>query len=265
MTAQTKVYYYKQRQQVILQVSGAVATGGYQIVYSKELFASKSVDNIIEFVVVNQDQKVVNIDGKDITFRLLDQQSDTVLLQKQLTHIYPVTGLTSIVIASDELNNVIPQQCYYTLEIKDATNQYALNVDSAGRNRGIMNITEGTQPAHKVSTNVTIPAHAPLGVTPNVTYYSSTFNTQKKQNFTVQYSYDQFTGSTNLQGSTVQDFTIAYDITAPVSYTDPAGYTGSEVINVEGYHPFVRLQIINEGTVDANLNKVGDVTQILYR
>jgi hypothetical protein len=265
MTAQTKVYYYKQRQQVVLQVSGAVTTGGYQIVYSKELFASKSVDNLIEFVVVNQDQKVVNIDGKDITFRLIDRETDTILLQKQLNHILPVTGLTSITIASDELNDIIPQQCYYTLEILDTdSKQYAISVNSAGRNLGIMNITEGTQPAHKVSMPVTVPSRPLIVSTPNVTYYSSTFNSQKKKNVTVQIKYDQFTGATNLQGSTVPDFSIVYDITTPVSYTDTAGFTGSEVINVDGFHPYVRLQVVNEGTM-VDLNKIGEVTQILYR
>jgi hypothetical protein len=265
MTAQTKVYYYKQRQQVVLQVSGAVTTGGYQIVYSKELFASKSVDNLIEFVVVNQDQKVVNITDKEITFRLLDHESDTVLLQKQLTPIYPVTGLTSLVIASDELNDITPQQCYYTLEVLDTdSRQYAISVDSAGRSRGVMNITEGTQPAHKPSVPVSVPRRPLVVSTPNVTYYSSTFSSQKKKNVTVQVKYDQFTGSTNLQGSTLPDFSIAYDITAPIAYTDAAGFTGSEVLNVDGFHPYVRLQVVNEGTT-VDLNKIGDVTEILCR
>jgi hypothetical protein len=263
MSSQTKVYYYKQRQQVVLlESTSAIATRGYEIVYSKELYVTKGVDNVLEFAFVNQDQKYVSIDGKDVTFRLLDRETEVILLQKQLTHILPVTGITSIVLDYDELEPIQPQQCYYTLEITDSGNRRAVYVDSAGKTRGVINIEDGTMPGFVSSTPLTIPAHPPLGSTSNVTYWSSTFSTENKNVLTVQNWYDAFTGSTYLQGSIVQDFSVTYDITQPTTYTD---YTGTEIITIDGFHPYVRLMIINEGTPAVNLTKVGEITQILVR
>jgi hypothetical protein len=234
-------------------------------VYSKELFVNKGVDNIIEFAFVNQDQKTVNIDGKAVTFRLIDRESENVILQKQLTHVLPVTGLSSIVINSDELNNINTQQCYYTLELEDSSNRYAVYVDSAGRNRGVIVIGDGVQPAHRASLPVEVPSRPLVASTSNVTYYSSSFTSQKKRSFTVQCKYENFTGQTYLEGSTISDFSIPYDITTPTVYSLTNGYSGSEVLQVEGYHPYVRLVIVNEGTVDSDLNRIGEVTKILYR
>jgi hypothetical protein len=258
MTAQTNVYFFKQRQQVVLWESGsAIATRGYQIVYSKELFLNKGVDNIIEIAVVNQDQKTVNLTGKQLTFRILDRELGTVLFKKLMTPVLPVTGLTSIVVNTDELDSVPVQQCYYTIEATDSNNTFALGVDSAGRTRGVLNIMNGVTPGFIPCHEVTIPTHSIP-----TTYYSSEFGAQKKKSFTVQIFMDNFTGNAYLQGSTVSDFSIPYELTPKVDYT---AVTGTQFLAVEGTHPYIRMAIENQGTIGSDGLPHGDVVRIIYR
>ena len=83
MSAQTQVYLFNQRQLVVLvERNPLVATRRYEKVYSKNLTISRGVDNILEFAFVNQDQKPVNITGKEITCRIINADGTKILLQK---------------------------------------------------------------------------------------------------------------------------------------------------------------------------------------
>ena len=357
MSVQTQLYFFNQRQSVVLLEPGAsIATRRYETVYAKELTVIKGVDNILEFAIINQDQKPVNIDGKEITARIISYDGTTTLLQKTLLPIYSLTGITSLHLTSAELSDIDAQKAYYSLEIPGGSmyvssilltstgsgytlpptvsivggggtgatatstvvngqvtnititnggrgytsgprvvfspppsggttpsatvslsgSDYSVFVDAQGGGRGVLNIVNSTLPSFYQSKLVTIPSHPwPPGMNGNgVNYTSSTVNTTEQPVFTLQTSYANFTGSTNIEGSVASDFSLPYSITQPVSYVDYSGVIG---INVEGYHPFIRLAITNLGTEGvlptggnlANLSGTtyygGDVTSILYR
>jgi hypothetical protein len=112
------MYLYNQRQSVVLLEPGAlIATRRYEIVYAKELTVIKGVDNILEFAMINQDQKPVNIDGKEITARIISYDGTTTLLQKSLIPIYALTGITSLQLTIADLAQIDAQKAYYSLEI----------------------------------------------------------------------------------------------------------------------------------------------------
>lgn len=118
MSAQTPMYIYNQRQQVVLLEPGAsVATRRYVKVYSKDLTVIKGVDNELQFQMLNQDQKPVNIDGKDITARIISYDGQTTLLQKSLIPVYSLTGITSLHLTAEELSSIDTQRAFYSLEI----------------------------------------------------------------------------------------------------------------------------------------------------
>jgi hypothetical protein len=273
MAALTPVYYYTQRQTVVLVESGAsIATRRYETVYSKELTINKGSDNTIEFAFINQDQKKVDITGKDVTFTILSYDGQEKLLEKTLTPIYAATGLTSIQLSSKDIEAFDAQKCSYTLTVKEDSASKAVFVDAMGGVRGILNIVPGTQPTFVPSTEVTVPDHSwSIGAGANVTYYSSIFETKERDHFTVQTNYSNFTGYTNLIGSTVADFSTEYEITQPQEYTASSDTVGTTVI---GYHPYVKLKIENHGTINAQpsgnvlANTTyygGDVVKILLR
>lgn len=223
--------------------------------YAKELTAIKGVDNLLEFAFINQDQKPVNLTGKTVTARVLSADGRTILLQKTLTDIYPITGLMSLEIGYMDIDAVEIQKAYYTLSVSTGGYEYPAFTDAQGASRGILNIVNGIMPAFTPSLNVTIPTHSPVVPGTTETYSSSVIPTLNQSVFSIQATFESFTGSFQLVGSVTSDFSLPYDITSPESLTD---YTGSIGNTVEGYHPYVKLVFVNQDVV-------GDVTEIFYR
>lgn len=280
MSAQTQVYLFNQRQLVVLvERNPLVATRRYEKVYSKNLTISRGVDNILEFAFINQNQKPVNITGKEITCRIINADGTKILLQKTLTPLLPITGITSLQITSQEIEGIEEQMCYYSLEIPVGSFDYPVFVDSQGGARGVINIVNSVLPSFVESINVTIPSHlqptkindnqnpevAPPNDNGSITYYSSVINTTDTPQLTLQMYFDQFTGNISFEGSTLADFAFYYPIDSIKNYvneTDTKGFT------FEGYHPYVRVKIKNWGTpppIENSDRLQGDVTKILAR
>ena len=264
MTAQTQVYLYNQRQYVVLLEIGASAKIRYEKVYAKDLIINKGVDNLIEFAFINQEQKPVDISGKEITCRIINNDGTTTLLQKALVPTLPITGITTLQLTTADIENIKTQLCYYSLEIPVGSFNYPVFVDSKGGARGVINIVNSVLPSFVPSHEVTIPSHVPPKPGVPVTYDSSVYSTYESPILTLQTYFDNFTGTIQIQGSTVADFTLPYDIDSIVSYN---GYSGTDGFTIQGYHPFVRIHVVNNGTLPANSdnNLNGDLTEILAR
>lgn len=256
MSVQTQVYFFNQRQEVVLLESiTSVATRRYEQVYAKELTVVKGVDNIVEFSFINQFQKPVNLTDKTITARIISADGRTVLLQKTLTSIYPITGLMKLEISDIEIDPIEIQKAFYTLSVTSGSYEYPAFTDALGASRGTMNIVNGVMPDFMPSLIVSIPTHPPVVVGTPQTYSSSVIPTLNKSVFTIQAIFESFTGSFQIIGSVTSDFSLPYDITTPESLN---AHTGSIGRTVEGYHPYVKLVFVNE-------SNVGDVTEIFYR
>jgi hypothetical protein len=256
VSVQTQVYFFNQRQEVVLLESiTSVATRRYEQVYAKELTVVKGVDNIVEFSFINQYQKPVNLTGKTITARIISADGRTVLLQKTLASIYPITGLMKLEISDMEIDPIEIQKAFYSLSVTGGGFEYPAFTDALGGSRGTMNIVNGVMPDFMPSLIVSIPTHPP--VVPGIpqTYSSSVISTLNKSVFTLQTIFESFTGSFQIVGSITSDFSLPYDITTPESLVD---YTGSIGSTVEGYHPYVKLVFVNE-------SDIGDATEIFYR
>lgn len=278
VTAQTQVYFYYQRQTIVfLELDSRGKNRRYTIVYAKELTVSKGVDNKLEFAIINQNQKPVNIDGKTLTLRIISYDGQRTLLQKSLVPILPLTGITSLQLTAADIEGIDPQKCYYTIEVPEGSGDYPIFVDSAGGMRGVINVVNGILPDFVQSQTVTIPTHPwPANTMSNanvsgntVTYFSSSFDTNEQGVFTIQTYYSNFTGNTQLVGSTLQDFSFPYYITSNTVYSN---FTGTVGTTIEGYHPYVRMQIVNSGTPgvlpSGNIGNAyygGDVEYLLFR
>ena len=286
MSAQTQVYIFNQRQLVVLlQTLVAGDSRRYEVVYSKNLTISRGVDNILEFAFVNQNQKPVDVNGKDITCRILNSTGTEILVQKSLEPIFPITGIMCLRLSKADIENIPQQYCYYSLEIPVDQFDYPVFVDAQGGARGDITIVNSVLPSFVQSKEVTIPSHqqpfaqsgnvnpqvAPPNAGQPVIYYSSTINTIDAPVLSTQVFMTKFTGNIEWQGSTLADFSLFYPITEPIPYTDNSITDG---FNITGYHPYVRLKIINVGTyppipVGAPGQQVpvlqGDVNRILAR
>lgn len=257
----TSVFIFTQRQNVVLLIGNSPRS--YMPVYAKTLMLHKGVDNKIQFQFLNQEQKKVDITGKEITCRIIDYKGATVLIKKALTLELPATGIAYLYLNAADLEDIDPQHCYYSLEIPDGQFDFPVFVDPAAGARGDIDIVNSILPRFVPSQVVTIPTGQPFpnlssnnsiqNVLPNAnTYYSSIINTQDNPVLTIQVNLEQYNGDILIEGTTNQQATDWYPITTATysNTSDTYGYT------ITGYHPFVRV---------AFTSNTGAVTKILAR
>jgi hypothetical protein len=228
--------------------------------YAKPLTLHKGVDNRIQFQFLNQEQKPVDVTGKSITCRILNNDGTEVLISKTLDLDYALTGITSLNLTAAEIENINPQKALYSLEIPAGSFDYPVFVDQNAGGRGDMNIVNSILPSFVPSSNITIPTGQPFPNINNInnnlltnanTYYSSVINTEDNPILTIQTKYEEFNGDVTILGSTQVD-SEWYPITTHTyaNTSDTYGYT------VRGYHPFVKMQFVSN---------TGAVTNILAR
>lgn len=247
----TSVYYFIPRQSVV--VYNTNSTRRYQLVYAKNLKLNKGVDNKIQFQYLNQEQKPVNITNFEITFRLLNYDGTEILLQKAITNVLPLTGICELLVTSNELVNIDPQMCYYSLEVKENGYEYPTFVGSEAGARGTMEVLNSVLPDFLPATTVTIPSHVGPNANANaVTYYSSVISTAENPTLTIQTKLDEYVGNIQIQGTTIPQ-SEWYNIGNSISLSN---VTGSHGFVVDGFHPYLRLEFVSTQ---------GNVTQILAR
>jgi hypothetical protein len=265
VSAQTLLYLYNQRQLVVLLQPTASGQRRYEQVYAKTLTINRGVDNLLEFAFVNQEQKPVNITGQDITCRILNYNGTEVLIQKTLTPILALKGITSLILTKDDIENIPQQYCYYSLEIPVNGFDFPVFVDADGGARGQINIVNSVLPSFVPAQLITIPSQIPPTIGESRTNYSSIIYTADSSVLTTQTFLDNFAGTIQWQGSTQQDFAYYYDIGAEIEYSE--SFTGNRGDTILGYHPFVRLKIVNVGSPPSarNGDLSGNVTGIYAR
>jgi hypothetical protein len=226
-------------------------------VYAKPLTLHKGVDNQIQFQFLNQEQKPVDITGKEITCRIINSEGNEVLLQKALTLQLPATGICALFVNPAELEDIDAQKAYYSLEIPVGQFDYPVFVDQNAGARGDMNIVNSVLPSFVPSYPVTIPTGQQFPNTNNANtsnhiYYTSVITTNDNPILTIQTHYTEYYGNVVIEGSTVVDADW-YPITTEV---DLANVTETKGYTIRGYHPYIRMQFTSNA---------GAVTNILAR
>ena len=227
-------------------------------VYAKPLTLHKGVDNKIQFQFLNQEQKPVDITGKSITCRILNDNGTEVLIQKALDLDYALTGIASLNLNAADIEDINPQKAHYSLEIPVGTFDYPVFVDQNAGARGDMNIVNSVLPSFVPSANITIPTGQPFpnlsnsSGNSNYTYHTSVINTEDNPILTIQTHYEEYYGNVLIEGSTQVDvdwYPIQTDDDL-ANVTETRGYT------IRGFHPFVRVSFTSNA---------GAVTNILAR
>lgn len=248
----TSVYVYTQRQIVVLLFGNSPRK--YMPVYAKPLTLNKGVDNRIQFQFLNQEQKPVDITGKSITCRILNNNGTVVLLQKALDLDFALTGIASLTLNAADIEDIPAQKAYYSLEIPVGEFDFPVFVDQNAGARGDMNIVNSVLPSFVPSANITIPTGQPFpnlapNSSSNVTYVSSVINTEDNPILTIQTHYTEFYGDVTIQGSTQvdSDWYPIYVDEDMANVTETRGYT------IRGFHPFVRMSFTSNAGVVTNI------------
>ena len=229
-------------------------------VYAKPLTLHKGVDNKIQFQFLNQEQKPVDITGKEITCRIISNTGGAILLQKALTLDLPATGIASLVTNAADIEDIDPQKCYYSLEIPVGSFDFPVFVDQNAGARGDLNIVDSVLPSFVPSEAISIPTGQPFpnldpnnnanNPLPNANiYYSSVINTEDNPVLTIQTHLTEYNGTVAIEGSCIVDGDW-YPITTSTVYSnvsDTYGYT------VKGFHPYVRMVFTSNAGVATNI------------
>lgn len=249
----TEIYQYIPRQLVVIDIGSSPRR--YENVYAKTLKLHKGSDTRLQFQFLNQEQKPVNITGKEITFRLISYDNSKILLQKSLVNTLSLTGIAELRTTADDLSDINTQKCYYSLELPDELGLSVPGlVDKNGTGRGDVDIVNSIFPSRMPVQSLNI-LHDTNNGGPSGVYNSSTLTTQYNPNITLQVSYDGYVGVVTVQGSTTGT-SHWYDI-EEFDYSDTMmPMMGSEGYTVTGYHPYIQLKFDST---------VGQVTRILSR
>jgi hypothetical protein len=265
MSAQTQLYLYNQRQPVVLLLStGNNLIRRYEAVYSKTLTISRGVANVLEFQFINTEEKPIQLlPPNNFVFRILSYNDSTILFEKALDSVLPLTGIFKVSLTADDTNQIDPQQCYYSIEHVNGANQPTF-VGANGGSRGVLQVVDSIFPRTIQSTELTIPTHPTTYNESPKTYYSSELENKQSGLVTMIAYFENFTGNIELQGSNIADFGTLYTIGSVKTYNN---MSGTDLwLDVRGYHPFVRAKITNKGTQLTNdMTLGGELVKILAR
>lgn len=228
--------------------------------YAKPLTLHKGVDNQLQFQFLNQEQKPVDITGKEISFRAISYDGSKVLFRKALTIQLGLTGIASLYVNAADIEDIDAQGAHYSLEIPIGEFDFPVFVDQNAGARGDLNIVNSVLPAFIPSETITIPTGQPFpNLDPNNSpdsplgnanvYYSSVINTEDNPILTIQTHLTEYNGTVSIEGSSIVDGDW-YPITTSDDYSnvsDTYGWT------VRGFHPYVRMVFTSNAGVVTNI------------
>ena len=255
----TTAYLYQQIQTVLLiDVTGvgSVFDRRWRPVYAKNLKLNLGVDNVILFQFQNQDQKPVNISGSTFTFRIISQNGENLLYARELVSLSNNLGRAKVTIPAADTLAFEAQPASWSIEVSSGVLDQAVLTDEYAGARGMIDIVDSVFPTFVASNDLTIPDQAP----DSTIYYTSTLYTDGTRLTTFQLDPVAFTGSVRVEGATTDGDVDSewYDIdfqdlesgntVGSLHFADSSRRTA---INVEGFHPYLRLSLdITDGNVD---------------
>jgi hypothetical protein len=268
----TQAYIYQQITQVLLMDTGAGETFIYRYdpVYAKQLTINKGVDNVLLFEFINQQEKPVNITGSTFVFRVINTESDEILIQEPMVILNAPTGRAKVTLSSSQLLEVLAQPANYSIQRTQpgGLTEAVFTNAQAGASAPV-NIVDSVLPQYVPSAPLTIPttklsaqfsydgttwsqfpANPYWSGNPNGgNYYNSFLNTEFFSSFiepqnsvtTVQMTLDGYTGTIKAQGAENYQ-SIWYNVTESTTYLNK---TGTIYMNIVGWHPLLRIAFNN--------------------
>ena len=263
----TQAYVYQQITQVLLidTAAGETFTYRYDPVYAKRLTINKGVDNVLLFEFINQQEKPVNITGSTFVFRVLNTDSDEILIQEAMVILNAATGRAKVTLTSEQLLEVLAQPARYSISRTSGNLTEAVFVDAQAGARAPVDIVDSVLPEHVPSAPLTIPTTrisaqlsydggawsqypiSPLTGQPtgenyifntlaNTEYFSS-FIEPTSAVTTIQMTLVGYTGTIKAQAAENYQ-SIFYNVTPSTTYLNE---TRTIYMNIVGWFPLLRL------------------------
>lgn len=265
----TTAYLYQQIQNVLLvDTSGAYFNARYEPVYAKPLTINKGVDNVLLFEFINQDQKPVNITGSTFIFRVISENNNVILAEKEMTVLAPTLGRAKVQLLPGDTDDWTAQVAGWSIERLNGDYRQAVFVDADAAARGVVYVQDSVYPQFVESQPITIPdiygpplypqlppitAPSAISLSSDSNYtpvvlplvYSSQINTPDQEFHTFRLQMTQFTGNVVVQGA--ENYLSEFvNVSENYSYYNESD---TQYINVQGHFPVMRLQINQWGGI----------------
>ena len=264
---QTSRYLAPNRIDLLANEAGHITE--YKPVYSRQLNVYKGIDNVLEFRLLNPDQKPLDIDRYQDAVRApkfvaFDENGNMVIerdgvnLQVGDSTAYTNKGLFSVTITENDLLNIKDQFLSYNVYLVDYDDTKVLTYANEWfESPGIIKVSSGAFPGAIKSTSVTFnTAYATDGWYTNILDAQPGINGNDALHTAAVYT-DSYIGEVVVQGtleSQVGNGTDWADI-------DTITFTGSETqptpINFNGVYVHLRVK--------ATVDPAGKISKILVR
>jgi len=246
---------------VIADMAGFITE--YRPVYSKQLQVYKGIDNVLEFRLLNADQKPVDITSYTPKLVAFDE-NNTMVLEKDGTVLDDGSTITrgkfSITVTENELLNVKQQYLKYNVYMQETNGDKVLTYSHANfDNDATIYVNARTFPGPQATYSVTQFEQEAVGVE---SWYSETIDAQPGINGN-EALHTAAVYTSTYTGEVIVQATLDNQITESTNWADVATltFTGTEdtpqPVNFNGVFSFLRFK--------ADANPADTITKILVR
>jgi len=262
---QMKTYFYPNTVTVQCNPDPTI-TARWRTMYQRQIKIYKGVDNIIQFIFKNSDQKPVNVTGWDITFNMISDREGMLVVSKLATVVNALAGIVTVSLTEFDLIDLDLPYYNYALTVTDPTTgiEQVVYTDENFESRGEILLRDGPYPEFQPSIIVDLPSNSNSSVTTSGVV-ADTNAMQQSSHHTSQFFFSNFSGNLTIQGTL--DSLAWVNNTAPnlswgnISSLMYVNQTATDYYNWSGIYTAVRFVV---SPTDGNVNP-SPVTQILYR
>ena len=154
----TPRYLVSNRSIVVANEAGFVTE--YRPVYQRHLQVYKGIDNVLEFKLLNADQKPIDLSGYTPKFQAYDSNNSLVIehdgVQVTSDGSTPIKGVFKVTVTENDLLNIQNQYIKYSIHLVDVNNDATITYsDSHFGNNGIIKISSEAYPGPRNTLSVT--------------------------------------------------------------------------------------------------------------
>jgi len=238
-------YLVSNRSIVVANEAGFVTE--YRPVYQKHIQVYRGIDNVLEFKVLNADQKPIDLTGYTPKFTAFDENNN-MIIQHDGTVLQDSTafkGMFSVTVSDNDLINIKEQYLKYNIYLTDSNNDSVLTyTDTHFGMNGVIRVSNEAMPGPRenfsVQTFLKVTEDTPYWITETVNAEPG-INGNEALHTAVLYS-------NNYVGDVIVQATLDNQVTNQTSWADisTVSFTGSETeptpINFNGVFSHLRFK-----------------------
>lgn len=237
-----------------------------QKVYAKTLQLYKGIDNRIQLVLRNNDQKPVSLLDCTVTFNLLDSATRELVFSRQLQNIYMSKGSATTILEGNLLNDLTAGFYHYSLLVINPEGETQIvYADDNYQAQGKAHVSDNIYGAFIPSVKPVILSYVNNSDTnyQDVAYTDQIPTADRVKSRavyqTIQYNCTDFSGFITLQATMDANPGVIPANWFNVYRANPQGLTGNDYFTFQGKFNAIRLKITKD------YGNTGDVNYIMYR